>query len=331
MRAARTRHALLTVALAGCIVASVAAAAASAVPGLPAAPRPAPVTAENLPDRYAVNHRYLTEAADAARRMGDESRAEALDHLADGDRTFLEVSAEGDGQAVEVIGDLVHAQRIALLVPGSDTTVDTFDHLGSPHSSMGGGARALYGEMRALAPDSRVAVIAWYGYRAPRTKSRDTVTRTRAVEGGSLLREQLRQLRGLNPAAPTALLCHSYGSVVCAEALRGTDQQAQSGLTGVVVFGSPGTGARSASELGIRVPLWAGRGSRDWIANVPHTQLPLPSGNVGFGADPTSADFGARTLPTGDSRHGDYLQPGSLALRNIALISLGRDAAVARG
>ncbi|MGW6980369.1 alpha/beta hydrolase [Streptomyces sp. NPDC054932] len=331
MRAARIRHALLITGLAGCIVASVAAAAASAVPGLPAAPRLAPVTAENLPGRYEANHRYLAEAAEAARRMGDEGRAAALGHLADGDRTFLEVGAEADGRAVEVLGDLVHAQRIALLVPGSDTTVDTFDHLGSPHSSMGGAARALYGEMSSLAPDSRVAVIAWYGYRAPRTKSRDTVTSTRAQEGGSLLREQLRQLRALNPQASTALLCHSYGSVVCAQALRGTGPQVQSGLTGVVVFGSPGMGAESASELGIRVPFWAGRGSRDWIANVPHTRVFLPSGSVGFGADPVSAEFGARTLPTGDSRHGDYLQPGGLSLRNIALISLDRASAVSRG
>ncbi|MFK0048611.1 alpha/beta hydrolase [Streptomyces sp. NPDC090741] len=262
--------------------------------------------------------------------MGDSGRAQVLGQLAAADRTFLDVSAEGDGQAVEVLGDLAHAQRIALLVPGADTTVDTFDHLGSAHSSVGGGARALYDEMRSLAPGSRVAVIAWYGYQAPRTKSRDTLTHSRAVLGGSRLRDQLRQLRELNPYASTALLCHSYGSVVCAEALRGTDQEVQSELTGVAVFGSPGMGAESASELGIRVPFWAGRGSRDWIANVPHTQVSLFSESVGFGADPASTDFGARTLPTGDSRHGDYLSPGGLSLRNIALISLGRGSEVAR-
>ncbi|MFI5800331.1 alpha/beta hydrolase [Streptomyces sp. NPDC051677] len=331
MRAARIRHGMWITAVAGCIVASVTAAQASEVSGLPDAPRHAFVTAEDLSDRYAANRRYLDEAAAAARRMDDGDRARALGALAAADRNFLDVSAEGDGRAVEVLGDLAHAQRIALLVPGSDTTVDTFDHLGSRHGSVGGGIRALHHQMRLLDPGTRIAVIGWYGYRAPRTKSRDAVTPARAREGGRLLRDQLHRLRELNPGASVTLLCHSYGSVVCAEAVRGTDRRVQSGLTGIAVFGSPGMDAGSASELGIRVPFWAGRGSRDWISHVPHVQLPLLSGSVGFGADPAAADFGARSLPTGDSPHGDYLRPGSLSLRNIALISLGRSAQVSHG
>ncbi|MFI2238026.1 alpha/beta hydrolase [Streptomyces chrestomyceticus] len=331
MRAVRVRRGMLIAAVAGCIVASVTAAAKSVVPGIPAAPRHAAVTAADLPGRYAENRRYLAEAAEAARRMGDGDRARALGELAAPGRNFLDADAEGDGQAVEVLGDLAHARRIAVLVPGSDTTVDTFDHLGSRHGSVGGGIRALYDEMRRLTPGTRVAVVGWYGYRAPRTKSRYTVTGGRADEGAGLLRDQLQELRRIRPGAGVTLLCHSYGSVVCADAVRGTGRQVQSALSAVVVFGSPGLGVESASELGLRVPFWAGRGSGDWIANVPHVQLSLPSGSLGFAADPAAAGFGARKLPTGDSQHGDYLRPGSLSLRNIALISLGRGAQVSHG
>ncbi len=331
MRAARIRLGMLIATIAGSIVASVTAAAANGVLGLPPAPRHVAVAAKDLPELYSENRRYLARAADAARRMGDGERARALGALASPDRRFLDASADGDGQAVEVLGDLAHAQRIALLVPGSDTTIDTFDHLGSRHGSVAGGSRALYAEMRAAAPGTRVAVIGWYGYRAPRTKSRDTVTQERAEEGGRLLRRQIDRLRGVNSDAPVALMCHSYGSVVCGEAVRGMDRSAQSTLSGVAVFGSPGMGVDSAGELGARVPVWAGRGSGDWISRVPHAQYGVFGERVGFGPDPASAEFGARRLPTGDSRHGDYLRPGSLSLRSIALIGLDRGRQVSHG
>ncbi|MEW2615771.1 alpha/beta hydrolase [Streptomyces sp. NPDC047880] len=331
MRAARIRLGMLIATVAGCIVASVTAATANAVLDLPAAPRHVAVTAKELPELYGENRRHLARAADAARRMGDGERARALGDLASPDRDFLEVSAEGDGRAVEVLGDLAHARRIALLVPGSDTTVDTFDHLGSRHGSVAGGSRALYAQMRALAPHTRVAVIGWYGYRAPRTKSRDTVTQERAQEGGQLLRRQIDRLQGINPDASVALLCHSYGSVVCGDAVRGMNRSAPSTLTGLAVFGSPGMGVESAVELGAGIPVWAGRGSRDWISHVPHAQYGLFGETVGFGPDPASVEFGARRLPVGESRHGDYLRPGSLSLRSIALIGLGRGRQVSRG
>ncbi|MFE9252374.1 alpha/beta hydrolase [Streptomyces sp. NPDC007088] len=331
MRAARIRLGVLIATVAGCIIASVTAAAANTVTGLPAVPRNVALTAEDLPELYGENRSYLTRVAEAAGRMGDGERARVLAALASPDRDFLEVSADGDGRAVEVLGDLAKAQRIALLVPGSDTTVDTFDHLGSRHGSVAGGSRALYAQMRAAAPATRVAVIGWYGYRAPRTKSRDTLTQDRAEEGGRLLRRQIHRLRRINPRASVALLCHSYGSVVCGDAVRGMDRSAQSTLTGLAVFGSPGMGVDSAADLGASFPVWVGQGSRDWISNVPHAQYGFLGERVGFGPDPASVGFGARPLPAGDSRHGDYLRPGGLALRNIALIGLDRGRQVSHG
>jgi hypothetical protein len=45
---------------------------------------------------------------------------------------------------------------------------------------------------------------------------------------------------------------------------------------------------------------------------------------LGFGTDPVSPAFGARVFAAGPAGHSDYLRPGSLSLRNLALITLGR-------
>jgi hypothetical protein len=59
---------------------------------------------------------------------------------------------------------------------------------------------------------------------------------------------------------------------------------------------------------------------------VPHTQLL----GLGFGRDPVSPAFGARLFDCGSGGHSGYFQPGSVALRNLALIALGRPAGVSR-
>ncbi|MFE1173378.1 alpha/beta hydrolase [Streptomyces sp. NPDC058773] len=328
MRAARLRRGLAMALTACSIVVTVAAAARSTVPGTPVPPRLPAMRAETLPARYAANHRFITESEHAARALGDEGRAGVLARLARGDRHFLSFSPRGDGQVVEVLGDLAHADRIAVVVPGSDTTVDTFDELGTVYASLNGGARSLHAEMRKLQPDRKTAVVAWYGYPAPRTMSRDIVTTDRALDGGRRLAGLVGDLRRVNAAAPVAVLCHSYGSVVCATALRRMDAPAESSLSDVVLFGSPGTGVRSRAELRTRVPVWAGRGATDWIEGVPHVSLDLLGAQIGFGTDPVAAPFGARLFPAGAGSHSDYLRPGGLPLRNIALIALGRGSEV---
>lgn len=319
----------LVAAVAAVMVVSVSAAARSAVPGTPSPPRLPAVEAGTLDARYAVNRAAIVAAEHAAHRMGDGERERHLRQLVAQGRHFLDFRAAGDGQAVEVLGDLAAARRIAVLVPGSDTTVDTFDYLGSRRASLGGGARAVHDEMRRVARGP-VAVVAWYGYRAPRTMSRDVLSSARATEGGGRLRRLLEELRSVNPAARVTLLCHSYGSVVCGSALGGTGRAVPSSLDGVAVFGSPGMGVGSVAALQ-GIPVWAGRGAADWIAGAPHVSLPAFGGTVGFGADPVSRSFGARLFDAGTGGHSDYLAPGSLPLRNLALIAAGRTSEVSRG
>ena len=90
------------------------------------------------------------------------------------------------------------------------------------------------------------------------------------------------------------------------------------------VVGSPGMDASSVRALHTTARVWAGRGTSDWIRNVPHIHFL----GLGFGQDPMDPDFGARIFAAGSGSHSSYFKPGGISLRNLASIALGDDAAV---
>ena len=222
----------------------------------------------------------------------------------------------GQGLAAVVIGDLATARRVAILVPGADTTLGTFFSRGS--ASPGGAAAALAAQAARLQPGNRLAVIGWLGYRAPATLSPAILTSSDATTGARALRALVTALA--RHGAQVALLCHSYGSVVYGLAAPGLP------ASDIAVFASPGMDASSAAALGTSARVWAGREGGDPIRFVPHIRL----FGIGFGADPVSPGFGARVFATGGGGHSDYLRPGSAALRNLAYIALGDAASVTR-
>jgi hypothetical protein len=311
-------------ALAGLVTALLAipAPAAQAQHVTPA-PEPAALTAvstETLESRYQANRENIAAAERMADQHGDRTRTETLRVMSEPERQFLTFDGRGDGRAVEVLGDLAAADRVAVLVPGSGTTLDTFEKDGtSPHTSLARGARALYDEMGQTDPSLAVAVVAWLGYDTPDLVSLDVLTTGLAEDGSDELTALLRDLQRTNPRAEIALFGHSYGSVVVGMAAAdGVD------VADIAVYGSPGLGVSSADELGVDVRVWAARGWRDWTAGVPSVTVDLSGVTFGFGTDPTDEDFGARTFATGSVGHGDYLEPGSTSLSNLALIALGR-------
>ena len=222
----------------------------------------------------------------------------------------------GQGVAAMVIGNLATATRVAILVPGSDTTLATFFSRGP--ASPGGGAFALAAEAHRLDPGERLAIIAWLGYPAPALLSPGVMTSGDAQPGARALRPLVTALA--RHGAQVALLCHSYGSVVCGLAAPHVP------VTDIAVFGSPGMDASSVASLNTKARVWAGRESDDFIRFVPHIRLL----GLGFGADPMSPGFGARIFATGTGGHSGYLDPGSVSLRNLTSIALGDPAAVTR-
>ena len=280
----------------------------------PLPPAPPAMTASALSARYAADAAAIGSAERTADQDGNTQLAGALAELRA--RQVLFFSSGGQGLAAMVLGNLATATRVAILVPGSDTTLATFFSRGS--SSPGGGAFALWAQAHRLDPGAHLAIIAWLGYPAPAMLSPAVMTSGDAGQGAQALRPLVIALA--RHGDQVALLCHSYGSVVCGLAAPHLP------VTDIAVFGSPGMDASSVASLETHARVWAGRESDDPIRYVPHIQL----FGLGFGADPMSPAFGARIFATGDGGHSGYLDPGSVSLRNLTYIALGDAAAVTR-
>ncbi|MDI2131985.1 alpha/beta hydrolase [Yinghuangia seranimata] len=280
-------------------------------------PAPAPVAplVLGVQARYDAVRADIAKALETAKRVRDSGMRHTLEAFAG--RQFLSFDARGTGRAVEVLGDLEHADRVAVVVPGADSDLGNFDS----RKWAGGAARSLAAQMRSVDPGAHVAVIAWLGYDSPSTLGFDILSDGTAKDGARGLRRLVADVRSVNPTARMTLLCHSYGSVVCTNALKGTDVQA------VALFGSPGTdGPETVRALGTSAHVWAGRGTDDWVQLVPHARL----FGIGFGTDPVSDGFGADVFDAGSAQHSDYLKPGTRSLLNLSRIALGRDSEVSR-
>ena len=297
------------IAIGATAAAAMIATTAAAFPAVPVdRPQPFPaLTTQALAARYAEDSRMIAQDARAASSAGNQDLARSLDALR-GDH-FIDFNPRGQGLAVEVIGNLAQATRVAVIVPGSDTTLATFDSRGT--ASPGGAAAALAKEARELDPRAHLAVIAWLGYAAPATLSPGVLTSGDAGQGAAALRTFTGDL--VRDGRQVALICHSYGSVVCGLAASNLP------VTDIAVVGSPGMDAASAVALHTTARVWAGRGTSDWIRYAPHVEFL----GLGFGPDPMNPAFGARIFDAGSGGHSGYFRPGSISLRNLAYVALG--------
>jgi pimeloyl-ACP methyl ester carboxylesterase len=228
-------------------------------------------------------------------------------------RHFLEFDPSGDGQAVEVLGDLGRATRVAILVPGVDTTLADFDRGlgGVPRRAPGVQARALYQQLAKRSTD--VAVIAWLGYDPPEGIGLAAATEGRARKGAEALEAFVRDLRRQRPDAAVTLIGHSYGSMVVGLAAKHLPE-----VSDVVALGSPGIGVDKAADLG-GAHVWTALAPHDWMRRIPQVRL----FGLGLGKRPSSKGFGATALPTnGVAGHDYYLVEGSSTLRAVTDIVL---------
>ncbi|GGQ44643.1 alpha/beta hydrolase family protein [Streptomyces althioticus] len=314
--AGRLRRGLLAALVAAAVAVPLAGAAGPQAPAPPPA-RLAPPAVAGLDATYAAHRANAAEAARTAADHGYRDRAATERALAA--RQLLYFDGRGAGLVTEVLGDLAHADRVAVLVPGSDTGIDTYDRFRAT-------AVALHQRLTREAPTGvRTAVVAWLGYETPGTVSPSVATTGRAEEAAPELRAFVADLRSVAaPRARVSLLCHSYGSVVCARAAAGLD------VDDLVLLGSPGTGADTAADLRTRARVWAARGAGDWVGHVPHLDATLFGTTVGFGTDPVSEGYGARVFAAGDGGHSDYFAPGFPSLANLTRIVLGHTQEVTR-
>jgi hypothetical protein len=230
-------------------------------------------------------------------------------------RRFLEFDTRGDGTAIEVVGDLSTADRIAVVVPGVDSTLATFT------SGLGGvarrapatQARAVYDAARAADPAADVAVVAWLGYDPPEGIGLEAAREVRARAGARNLDAFARWLADRRPDARITLIGHSYGAVVVGLAAPALPPQ----VDALVALGAPGMGADDVADLHTRATVYAGLAKTDWVRRVPQVRLL----GLGLGTRPSTPSFGATPLPTdGVDGHDFYFSPGTASLAAVAAV-----------
>ncbi len=253
----------------------------------------------------------------------DELRHYRLDLLerVGSDRTFLLFEPVGDGRVVEVVGDLLTAEHLAVVVPGITNT--QFDY----ESGLGADTRRLWGG------EEDLAVVAWLGYDTPGSGPLGTWPLTaaalrvdRAADGAHRLRAFVDWLAGLRPDAHISVIGHSYGSVVSAMA-------AADGLAvdELLLVGSPGVPLHDADSAVLRpggrvwVSLADGDPIADLAAAVVLSNHPVDAAGhehaLIHGVNPAHSDFGARPVePFDGSGHSAYLGAvGVVALRSVIM------------
>ena len=286
-------------------------------------------TPDDLRDLYRSIGRPFTDL----RRLVDEDLAMLDRQIADAarwadrDRQFLRFDPSGDGQIIEVLGELESSRHVAIVVPGVGNEIANYER----------GLRRSATSLHDSADRSDASVIAWLGYDAPddllAAMNRHPVAAAESLTGF---------LRGLEVSIKhgvhRSLIGHSYGSVVTGEAL-----QAGAAVEEVVFIGSPGVGVDHVSDLELPASthVWAGRAASDPILLARDLECfdPAPichpsADRLFFGLDPTDPAFGATRFAVDDApirdAHSSYFKQGSASLHNLTSIFLGQDHLVTR-
>jgi hypothetical protein len=270
--------------------------------------------------RYRANHLRLVAARDQLRSAGATGkRLETLDELltpvahaevdASGNvvqvlrnRQFLAIHPEGQGRAVEVLGDLDSAPNIAILVPGMGNNLETLrgqvDRADLIRHEAGPGT----------------AAVLWLDYDSPQGL-REAASKRSAIQAGPALR---RFTAGLDterlPEAKVTLIGHSYG----------TDVVGQGMMQGVradrvVLTGSPGI-TKFVNQASDFMPeptrLYVERAPGDYVAY-----------SEWHGPDPAKFPDAIR-MATNDEVvsvhwHNEYYRQNSESLRNVGRVVRG--------
>jgi hypothetical protein len=255
-------------------------------------------------------------------------------------RSLVDLDVSGGGRAVIVIGDASTADYVDYLIPGMFSDVDTqIVKFAASSDNIAKLQQAWIKKLHPGVPASQlptVATFAWIGYQTPNIVN--VASMQLAREGQIAFTKSLEGLRAERAARTTvaadgsvtagsqpfvAVLAHSYGSTAVMLSL----QDDAVSVDALAIVGSPGSPARSASELKVTNDnVWVGAASTD---PVPQTGL--------FGSQPLSASYGAHRFGVdgatdplsqaplrGAVGHNDYFVSGTESLRNMVLIGINR-------
>ncbi|MEH3155389.1 MAG: alpha/beta hydrolase [Gordonia paraffinivorans] len=269
-------------------------------------------------DRDRLNRTRLS-----AMRVTTPAQRALRRRLAHPDRFLM--TLRDDGRAVVAVGDPDVAHDIAVMVPGTGTTLASMaiglDRADRLRGAAGGG--------------SSTSVLVWQDYAAPAdlaAAAGPSVARAAATDLGAFAGD-LRTTH-LGPPEHQTVIGHSYGStVVGATASRPEGIDAAD----VILVASPGAGGvLTASGMHLSGVAPVDVADHVWAVTADRDPIRLASPYV-LGRDPTSPLFGARQLPSspgdppwdahsrwGIENHSRYWDPGSPTLTAMGAVIAGR-------
>ncbi|MFF6997705.1 alpha/beta hydrolase [Streptomyces sp. NPDC008313] len=253
---------------------------------------------------------------------------------------LLGVGDDGNGRAIVSYGNPDTSKNVSAYVPGLATALDGDFADGTVR-------RALQTAKGAYKYNHSTAFIVWLGYDAPGfTEVGSTAD---ADKGAPAYRSFMEGIQATNEKENPHITAigHSYGSLVVGTAAR--EHGGIPGVDDIVLLGSPGTGAQSASELNVGdghvFAASAGNDPVSWLPARSGLLGPVPAvlsnmdGDRWFGKDPVSDGFGATRIESGDGplpmwlsgegptpAHSGYFDPdrNPSAANNMAKIVAGR-------
>jgi hypothetical protein len=223
----------------------------------------------------------------------------------------------GDGGMAIAYGDPDTADNLAIAVPGTGSTLDSFSISQAANLREAMGAEGN-------------ATIQWLGYDAPGWAVGEVDNPAQAREGGANLVADVDGYRAAAEAAGNdphvTVIGHSYGSTTVGYA-------GMNGLAAddIAFVGSPGVGASNVDQLS------AGPG-HVYVGATEHDPVVQGTSSSWFTEDgsstgPYDSRFGATTFGTTDGTsllgaHSEYYTPGSESVQNLARIATGDGASV---
>lgn len=220
---------------------------------------------------------------------------------------------DGRGRAAISIGDLDSAPSVAVLVPGTTSSVPGYldSHLTS--------GLDLVSSNQEAGVDG--AVLVYVGYRAPDIGP-DMADATLALAGAEVLAADVRAIRIARGDDPNLLLIgHSYGATTLSIALDQHGLEADA----VVLAGSPGAGtAFSVDDYAGVDP------AHVFTAGESDDPVTYVGGMLGvLGPDPSTVWFGAQRMDTDTSApfwsaHGTLFGRGGPGLAGLTMLMAGR-------
>ncbi len=243
-------------------------------------------------------------------------------------RSLVDLDPVTGDRAAIAIGDVQTAHYVDVLVPGMYFTVaDQIVDWTNTAAAIQAEQQHWLGHFGDSRPS---AVISWIGYRTPNVF---TVAGFGLAQAGATRLSDavngLKQARaGDRPFV--AVLAHSYGATAT---LLGLQAKAFS-VDALAMVGAPGSPAQSVRQLAVPADdVFVGHAVWDGVAT---------SGF--FGSDPAAPSYGATPLGTDGGidpltgvslgpavGHNGYFTPGSEAMRNLALVGIGRGGDVTAG